>query len=565
MRRLLLILLVAFSAHAELTLGWISREPEMPYVWNSSNPAVEGWPAAGATVTWRAHVKNWSDAPETVTYVWRVDGREVARGTATLAANAYSTIDLVRPWSFTREKLSISIDEKSLEVFTDALAVGFWVEQSVYDFFREHQPQLGIGSTSFEDFAQRLLATYNDMAAIAVYDLTPNGVHDRWRLQKLVITPDRSLPLVPPADPQLGNEPAPAAAQPYSSDRTIDLQWGFPQSILGGYRDYDTVSINNPFYIPFVLLHELGHARYLTDIYAFDVRNAPPGNTINIAGYAPPKGTVYSSPEVGLMNRAHTFIDRYSAIALNFIAGHRAIMGSYNDPENIGSFLNDLPAENRLTIVDPAGQPIANADVEIYQSKLDRADAWYPTHYEGEPDLRLRTDDAGQVLVGRNPFATNNPIFSYYRRNNTVAIVRVVKDGVAKVGFLESRIFNLAYWAGHTEFADHDLVIGRTTVCADEGPLLLGPRWDTNVSGTTTLSWRSQRNAVAYNVWSASPARPTPRLLGTTSELSLATSFAGGANYWWVEAKFANSCPPLRSQTSRVQAPSATKQRAVRR
>lgn len=566
MPRFLLVLFSLFAAlgaHADLTIGWISRQPEIPYVWNSSNPSVEGWPAAGSTVTWRANVKNWSDTPQDVAYVWRVDGREIARGTATLAPHDYTAIDLNRAWSFARERLSLTIDEKSLEVFTDALSVGFWVEQSVYDHFRAHQQELGIGSNSFEDFAQRLIAAYNDLAAIAVYDLTPNGVRDRWRLQKIVVTPDGSLPLVPPADAQLGNEPTPASAQPYSTDRTIDLQWGFPASVVAGYDDYDTVSINNPFYIPWVLIHEIGHARYLTDVYAFDVRNVPPGNTIAIAGYSPRRGYVYYTPEQGLMNRNFTFIDRYSAAALNMIAGRRAITGNYNDPENIGSFLNDLPAENRVTIRDPQGHPIADAGVEIYQSKLDRVDLWYPTHYEGEPDLRLRTDANGQVLVGRNPFATNGPVVSYFRKNNTVAIVRVIKDGVARVGFLESRVFNLAYWSGQTALADHELVAGRATPCGYHGPALVGPSWDA-AGSPVQFKWRALDDAVAYDVWAASPSRPTPRLLGTTTGVELTVPLSGGATYWWVEAKFANLCPPLRSETSRVITPAA-KSRAVRR
>ena len=561
------LLLAALSASAtELTVGWISRSPDIPYVWNSSNPAVEGWPADGSTVTWRAHVRSWFTTPQTVDFVWKLNGVELARGTKTLAANGYTTIDLPRPWSFVRERLSFTIDSangvaeeseknNSREVFTDALAVGFWVEQSVYDHFRANQHRLGIGSTSFEDYAQRLVEYQNDMFALAVYDVTPNGVRDRWRLHKVVVVPDGALPLTPPASDQLGNEPIGAQTQPDSTDRTVDIQWGWPAATVPGYRDFAPSGLDNPFDISGVILHELGHARYLADIYAFDVRIVPPIATLDVPDVPFVNGFAFWTPEQGLMNRTYSFLDRHSAAALNLIAGYRAVAGNYNDPENTGAYLNDLPAENRLTVRDAQGNLLRDWNIEIYQSKTGRVDAWYPTHYEGEPDLRLRTDGNGQVFVGRNPFATNAPVVSYWRENNLVALVRAEKNGVVKTGFLESRVFNLAYWAGHTNLADHSLVVGRTAPCGFRGPALTSPAWDATQSGSSVkLTWEPLAGAILYNVYAASPSSPKPRLLGTTTATSLTAGLTGGRTYWWVEATFANSCPPLRSGSWRLNA-----------
>ncbi len=569
---LFLTLVLCLPALAsDLTVGWISRSPDIDYVWNSSNPKVEGWPKAGETVIWRAHVRSWFDAPKTIAYAWRLNGVEIARGTATVPANGSATIDLPRPWTFTRQRISIAIDTGSavaeesevnnaLEVFSDALAVGFWVEQGFYDYFREHQHELGIGSTSFENWAQRMIDFHNDMAAMAVYPETPRGVLDRWRIQKIVVVPNGALPLVPPHHEQRGNEPNTASTQPYSTDRTIDLQWGFQASKVGAYGSR-SVSIENPFYINPAIIHEIGHARYLTDVYAFDVRSRAPANVVAIRELIGPS-LLYSTPEQGLMNRNHTFIDRYSAVALNLIAGHRAILGSYNDPENVGSFLNDLPAENRLTIRDASGNLMAEADVQIFQSVPYQFDAWYATNYDDTPDLTLRTDANGQVLVGRNPFATDGPIVNDWRASNVVALVRVERSGVAKWGFLESRLFNLAFWRGDTALADHELVVGRSKPCGATGPVLTSPAWDT-ATRTPTLTWLPLTGAVRYNVYAASPSHPTPRLLGTTTATELPATLSG-RTYWWVAAVFADSCPPLRSDAWRVDAPAMTKRRAVR-
>ena len=119
-----------------LDVGWISRLPEIDYVVHSSNPRIEGWPNTGDAVTWRAHVRNSTAQPQTAHYDWLLDNAVIASGTTTLSANAFTEIDLVRPWSFERHELTFRMGDSAVTVFTDALAVGIWVEQSVYDFMR---------------------------------------------------------------------------------------------------------------------------------------------------------------------------------------------------------------------------------------------------------------------------------------------------------------------------------------------------------------------------------------------------------------------------------------------
>jgi hypothetical protein len=192
-----LVLLLAFLAPAafaqDLTVTHISRLPEIDYVWGSTNPTRDGWPADGQPIVWRANVKNFSAVPATSSYRWTLDGLTVARGTQAFAANATTSVDLPSTWRFERHRLAFEVDpianEEStannrLEVFTDALSVGFWVEQSLYDYFRAHQRDLGVGSTCWENWAQRLVGYYNDMAAMAVYPETPNGVQDRLRIDR---------------------------------------------------------------------------------------------------------------------------------------------------------------------------------------------------------------------------------------------------------------------------------------------------------------------------------------------------------------------------------------------
>ena len=562
---LVLVSLLSLSAAAELSVGLISRVPELDYVWGSANPSVEGWPLAGSTVTWRAHVTNFGDTPVPATVIWRVNGAQVARVTPTLAANATTTLDIRWPWSFERKRISAEIEGgPKLETFTDALAVGFWVEQSFYDSFRANQPRLGIGSTGFEDWAQRTIALWNDMSAMAVYPETPQGVLDRWRIQKIVIVPDGSLPLSGlPANASLG---ASGSTHPDHEDRTVDLMWGFRSELLPSYSGSFAVEPDNWFYTGVGVLHELGHARFLADVYAWNVRHDPPYFDVDVTAGGQrirgnDRGRIHRTPEQGMMNNQYTFIDRYSAIALNRIAGRRAVKGNYNEPENFADFLNDFPAQNRLTIRDAHGTRIPDAEVRIYQAeKTLPTELWYGARYDDVPDMTLRTDANGQVLVGRSPFGAtvqHTPDF-----NNGVAIVVVEKPGFVGHAYLESRRFNLAYWRGDTAFAEHDLLVGR--VCTADGPRTYGPAWDAQTSGPVPIEWDPLLDATTYRVY-ASIDGAAPRLVARTTTTS-ATLRLNGRIDWWVEADL-GLCGTRRSALSRFHAANDTvmRRRGVRR
>ena len=511
----------------------VSRLPEIDYVWASANPARDGWPSEGQAIVWRAHVKNFSAHEMTSTWRWTLDGLVVAQGTQTFAANATTTVDLPSTWSFERHRLAFEVDAANnrLEIFTDALAVGFWVEQSLYDFFRLHQRDLGVGSTCWENWAQRLIGFYNDMAAMAVWPETPDGVRDRWRIEKIVVVPDGALPLAPPLVPQRGRDPSSGATQPDVRDRTVDLMWGFRATTVGSYGDTRTATLANPFYVAPLIVHELGHARYLTDVYGFDLLDQPPA-FVNVLGIT------HATQFQGLMNRDLTFIDRYSAVALNRIAGARATRGNYDEPENIGAFLNDLPAQNRVTIRDASGAPLPNAAVEIFRSRMGLFDEWYATSYSDVPDLTLRTDANGQTLVGRCPFSADGVVVNEWRGSNTVAIVRVNQS---LYGFLESSLFNMELWRGHTELGDYDVVVSeKGDVCAAEGPAIV----DARVSGNAaTLTWTAVDGATAYRVM-AYPGG----VVAATRKTSATVRFSG---YWWIEADRAR-CPMVRSSTSHL-------------
>jgi hypothetical protein len=218
----------------DLTVCFISRLPEMDYIWASSDPAVEGWPAVGQQVTWQAQVKNWSNMDlQGVPYVWLLDSVKVDSGIVDFTAGSILTIDYPWMWTFDRHILEFVIDPNNiipedeegnndLSIYTNAISAGFYVEQSIYDYFRAYQYELGVHSNCWENWAQRQVKRWNKMFEEAIYNETPDGVLDRIRLEKITIVPDGALPLA-------GGLPT---NNPNVNDRTVDLQWGFPATHL---------------------------------------------------------------------------------------------------------------------------------------------------------------------------------------------------------------------------------------------------------------------------------------------------------------------------------------------
>jgi hypothetical protein len=454
----------------DLSIKYITRMPRIPYVWGSENPAVEGWPAVNSTVTWRAVIKNWADSSLTgISYWWTMDGIMVDSGEIDIAAEDTAVVEYLWSWTFKRHELRFILDpleliaeeeeeNNDLLLYTNAITAGFYVEQSVYDYFHQYQKELGVGANCWEDWAHRHIEKWNSMFAAAIFPDSPNGVLDRIRLDKITVVPDGALPLA-------GGLPS---NNPNFNDRNVDLQWGFNVDLLNGsfYANHTSTSMNNPFYFEGSLLHELGHARYLIDLYGMNVHDDGNGNTVVIqengqlivgTPYMPRTGdAVYYTPIHGLMNGEYTWIDEYSTAALNLIVGHRAVLGNYNAPGNIGEFMQDLPLENQLLLKDDQGNALSNADVKVFRA-APQTGVWYGKYYDNIPDLQLSADSNGMVDLGHCPFSSSGTIVHTYGHSNSVLIIRVESGGKIGYGFLEVTAFNMEYWRENTFLGNYEM------------------------------------------------------------------------------------------------------------
>lgn len=451
---------LAAPGDADLDVTLIERLPRYNY------DAAKNQPAAGDLVNFIAHVRYFGTAAQaSVGYRWSLDGQTVAEGTISdFQPGTRRTVTWNWTWQAGDHDVKFTVDpaaqiaetselNNAIQDRTNGIIVGFWVEQTIYDYFTQYQKELGVGSNSWEDWAQRHIRFWNQFNTQAIYPTTPQGVQDRVRLDKVVVVADGALPL----------HGGLATNNPDLWDKTVDMMWGFPSSAVGGYTNHTSPTMNNPFYYEGSLLHELGHARYLIDTYGFDTHNTSSHQSVQIyENGAPVAGTSYmpflAFGEVLYYNKYGKMMSggydqgwsEYDAGALSRIARRRAVCGNYNAPCNIGEYINELPARNHFRFTDENGYPRRGAVVRVYQAVS--GPGWYGKTIDNTPDLEFTTDGSGYAEFPRNPFASGNVRHTYGIANG-IMVLRIAHQNQVWYRFQEVTDFNIAYWRGHTNDA----------------------------------------------------------------------------------------------------------------
>jgi len=391
------------------------------------------------------------------------------------------------------------------------------------------------------------------MAANAFYAETPHGVLDRWRIDDIHVVEDGALPLAPPlaeARDWGANPTGYGTLYPNVLDHTVDMQWGFPATSINFW----------PEYTPWILMlgnsyvHEWSHARTMIDVYAWDL--SPDRDFVNLAPAPPVESFAYHyTPEQGMMNLNWDRIDRYSAVVMNLMAGRRAIRGNYNEPWDLGWFLNDFADQNRVRLLRGDFTPIRNAQVQLYRPTGEPVD-WlngkgYGMVFNNTPAQTLTTDNEGRILVGKNPF-TDGRVFAYVEKANGVCILKIQDGATLRWAYLESLQLNLAYWRGQTQLADVDVVAG-TTSCRDQlGPGTIKP--DPEALITTPEVHLTFRNDIGmpYELWytvnGGTPVKIDIPARGTKGTVDVPLVLPSGRIVWWFnEGRDNPPCPAMRS------------------
>ncbi len=463
----------------DLDVLFIERLPRYDF------DATKKWPNQDEEVEFKAHIKNNGTQPtRSFGYEWKIDDSRVVSGNLpSLTPNQETTISYRWPWAHTTsadERIQgshtielavdpsnsiqeISESNNKVTDFTQALAVGFWVEQAVYDFFKNNQyeycqDKTCSGSNSWEDWAQRQIKEWNNVFETSRYPSNPNGVLDRVRLDKAIVVSNCALPLAGGI----------ADNNPDTRDKTIDLMWGFTSAKVGVIacrRDEEDgnkyLYQNNPHFqnIEYPLMHELSHARYLVDTYCWDIRaedvSVTNGQGTRIAGtsWLPlvEGNLVYLNKDQKMMGGG-IYEEGYGELsvgALNRVRGLRARGGNYNAPSTIGEYLNDLPAVNNFHFLSIEGKSLNNARIDVYQS------APVPRYcgrvYGDSVAFSTNVNVDGIANLGRNPFSRRSGVDNY----NAIFLFRINYRNQKEYRFQEVSDFNLAYWRGEINEANY--------------------------------------------------------------------------------------------------------------
>ena len=567
MRRLILILLLAtgaFAAENDLSVAWIARTPRVDYVWNSSNPTVEGWPAAGADVQWVANVRWLGTGPlHGVGYRWFIDGDVVKSGTLDFAPQSLVQTALPWTWTSTRHEIAFEINpDKSvaetnprnnrLLVYSNALGVGIYVERTFWNAIGPQLEEADMGVTTFDDWMQRLARRFNEAARYALYSDTPNGVNDRWRIDEIHLVEDGALPLTAPyAEARDWGAPATSLATLYPNvaDHTVDMQWGFPASSVSFFPEH-TPWI---FLIGNSLVHEWSHARTMIDSYAWNIST----DTDQLKMSAPPvpkplTNVIYASHDQGMMQYNWGRIDPFTAAAMNLMTGRRAIRGNYNEPWDLGWFLDDLPATNRIHLIRTDGSPIANQHVSVYMPQPITTASSYGMSYSDPPTLTLTSDADGVVTLARTSFPSH--ISANVDRSNGTAVLKINDGAIQRWAYVESLDLNMAYWRGDHDATDLTLTAD-APVCFDQlGPSLVLPLPEASVTTADVTFQFPNTPGNHYDLlWAVDGRDPVtvtiPPLPGkkNTAITTVLTLPPGRIVWWFVDHDAPLTCPLIHS------------------
>lgn len=257
-----LVLEVLPTGKPDWDVTYIERQPRFPL-------DEETRLTPGQTVRWFAHVKNYGTADaDQIPIEWRMDGKTVLR-TALPKVERFQQTEAIfsHKWDGKRHKIELVVDPEnqveecseqnnSLAVLTDALAVGFWVEDSVLRYFHRRQRDLKLGANSWEDWAQRQVASWNEQLLKSAGGVEPAQPW-AWRIDRIIVVADGMLPMA-------GGSPH---FDPDRRDTTVNLTYGFPARDLRGPRFRETTLAvpDNPFFRDAGLFQALSRARFLDE------------------------------------------------------------------------------------------------------------------------------------------------------------------------------------------------------------------------------------------------------------------------------------------------------------
>jgi hypothetical protein len=334
-------------------------------------------PEKGEAICYEVHVKNVGfRRSEATDFVCTID-RKTALRTEVPALDPRKEIVVKVTWNWeqgaypwearvdTASKLDeISKKNNALTFQTDAYTLQAICEKGMTEGLDAVNSSLG--SFSFEDWLRgQTVDTMNALFRRCKYDFAPQGAKIGVRIGRIVVV-DKI------AEDTAGNLPVWLAC---------DGSWSYPTGSVPEYT-----SLANSFI--WALNHELTHQLGIIDDYQLNFGGMHgESNKIN--------GKMFTQPDGGMMGGGHIGDNAPPAYADMDIAAMNLTYGCRRG--FFGEYLYCIPDKNTLVLA-VEGQPLANAEVEVYQKDMRTG------LIEGAPTQKGTTDGAGRFELMNRPW-----------------------------------------------------------------------------------------------------------------------------------------------------------------
>ncbi len=488
----------------DLDVTYISRTPlyNRYEVWYTGDgkpylrPGTEydqRWPDHGQVVTFTAHIINKGTLDSgSFDFEWLIDDASVHSGTRpSLAPGEEVTETYQWTWAHTvvseclqgQHTVAFQVDpgdtisetyesNNQIQDRTDALSLVLALTPDLYEALETPiDPQWPF---SAEDWLQKQIAAMNQAFANSVYPSLPNGIQERVRLDKILVTSTN-----PPTD--------------WAED--------------GGFFMTGDDRHGNAYYHPATdvsgaLIHELTHQLGIIDLYNLDVPLEVPQVTDQRGR---PVQIEYWPSQPGLMSNPGCDPPRYAehtALALDGNKGYRR--GYY------GEYLYDVPQPTYLRLLDNQGNPAAGVTIDLYQrASFPRMRGSQHGVVDDTPEISVVTDEEGVALLPNRPVGepvstrtghdlTDNPlgVINVVGQNDEF-LVKISKGAHQEYQWLDVLQFNLTAWRGE------DTLDLATHVPPDPAPAPPAALAGTQEYGEVRLQWQPSPSPTVshYNVY----------------------------------------------------------------
>lgn len=420
--------------------------------------------APGEEIVLTAHVRNMGFATASpFEYEWLIDDAVVAAGRhhGRLAEMEQASFEVTWNWQEGEHYVTFRVHPADPEIAsindtaTDAMHAWpfvFFVQPALVDAW--HQNRTAYGTFSFEDFYRWHVDIMNGLFAASRYPGAPDGIRARVRLGRIAYVRDSDDPLYTERreDGVLYNQ----GQWDWCRDADTDRVWDPPTHEWRNQTEWS-------------LPHELGHQLGLVDWYNLDCEGVEwhtwpdSGKRVSHFQRHPMQMMHWHGPHLWGEVDAYYLNDTW-----NMPRGH------------FGDHYFAIPGECFLRVVDVNGEPVADAQVEVFQRGAEVDPAAAPQQDHGVTYYRVVEDGNFDRPVSRDPVIVgttdadgllrlpNRPVREvitlngYHRRpnpfgninvvgNRGLLLVRVTKSDRPCYYWLEAFQFNAAWFRGERD------------------------------------------------------------------------------------------------------------------